>query len=145
VAVLDKGTRVVSTRLILKKGNQDSRKQKKNIQCHVGAVSVDGDGGGEDDCPIPFLNPLTKLRNGRRSQLSAPDGGGTTSVLARVRGLVSDSPSSGSRSRFLPAPGKAAPSTAVASVEATDNRGQFSDLSERLGLASEACTAACSL
>jgi len=148
VAVSDKGTRVVSTRLILKKGNQDSRKPKKkieNIQCHVGVVSVDGDGGGEDGCPIPFLNPLTKLRNGRRSQLSAPEGGGTTSVLARVRGLVSDSTSSDSRSRFLLAPGKAAASTAVASVEATDNWGQFSDLSERLGLASEVCTAACSL
>jgi hypothetical protein len=115
--------------------------KKKNIQCHVGVVSVDGEG----DCPIPFLNPLTKLRNGRRSQLSAPEGGGTASVLARVRGLVSDSPSSGSRTRFLPAPGKAAASTAVASVEATDNWGQFSDLSERLGLASGACTAACSL
>lgn len=122
---------------------------KENIQCHVEVRSLDGDGGGEGDCPIPILNPLTKLRNGRSSQFSAPEG---TSVLARVRGRVSDSPSSDSRCRFLPAPAKPAPSTAVASVEATDNWGQFSDLSERLGLPSEVlarvpsvCTAACSL
>jgi hypothetical protein len=47
---------------------------------HVGVVSIDGD---EDDCPIPFLNPLTKLRKGSRSQSSVPDGR-ATSILARV-------------------------------------------------------------
>jgi hypothetical protein len=120
--------------------------------CHVRVDSVDGDRGGEDGCPIPLLNPLTKLRNGSRSQSRAPDGGDTASVLARVRGLVSDSPSSDSRSRFLPAPARVEASTAVASVEATDNGGRFSDLSERLGLASEVfvgvssvCIPVCSL
>lgn len=98
--------------------------------------SVDGD--GEDDCAMPFLNPLTKLRNGRRSQSIAPEGGGIKSVLARVRGLVSESSSSDSRARFLPAPGRAVASTAVASVEATDTGGRFSDFSERLGLPLEA-------
>ena len=87
------------------------------------------------ECPIPFLNPLTKLRNGSSSQSSAPDG--VSTVLARVRGLASDSSSSDSRCRFLPPPARAAASTAVASVEATDNGEGFSDLSERLGLASE--------
>jgi hypothetical protein len=85
------------------------------------------------DC-IPFLNPLTKLRNGSSSQFSAPDGV-STCVLARVRGLVSRSSSSGSRCRFFAPP---AASTAVASVEAIDNGVQFSDFSERLGLTSEA-------
>jgi hypothetical protein len=88
-------------------------------------------------CPIPFLNPLTKLRNGRSNQSSAPEAG-SVCVLARVRGLVSDSSSSGSRCRFLPLPNRAAASTAVASVEATDTGGRFSDISERLGLASGA-------
>lgn len=84
-------------------------------------------------CPIPFLNPLTKLRIGSSSQSSAPDGL-STSVLARVRGLVSESSSSGSRCRFFAPPDRAAPSTAVASVEAIENGGRFS---ERLGLTSE--------
>jgi hypothetical protein len=88
------------------------------------------------DSPIPFLNPLTKLRNGRSSQPNAP--ADSSCVLARVRGLDSDSSSSGSLCRFLPLPNRAAASTAVASVEATDNGGRFSDLSERLGLASGA-------
>jgi hypothetical protein len=104
-----------------------------NYKDHVAVDSV-SDGV---DCPIPFLNPLTKLRNGRSSQSSAPDGD-STCVLARVRGLVSDSSSSESRCRFLLPPNRAAASTAVASVEATDNGGQFSDLSERLGLTSAA-------
>jgi len=155
VAAIDKGTRE-GTRSILKKGNQDSWKQKKRKNnrktlggCHVGvdSVSASVDGSGEDDCAMPFLNPLTKLRNGRRSQSSAPEGGGIKFVLARVRGLISESSSSDSRARFLPAP-SIVPSTAVASVEATDTGGRFSDFSERLGLPLEvpsACTAACPL
>ena len=92
---------------------------------------------GVDTCPIPFLNPLTKLRNGSSSQSSAPDGV-STCVLARVRGLVSESSSSDSRCRFFAPLNRAAASTAVASVEAVDNGGRFSDFSERLGLILEA-------
>ena len=99
-----------------------------NYKDHVAVDSL-------PDCPIPFLNPFTKLRKGSSSQSSAPDGD-SACVLARVRGLVSDSSSSESRCRFLLLPNRAAASTAVASVEATDNGGRFSDLSERLGLAS---------
>jgi hypothetical protein len=98
----------------------------------AGQVSAAGVGA---DCPIPFLNPLTKLRNGSSNQSSAPDGV-STCVLARVRGLVSVSSSSGSRCRFFAPPNRAV-STAVASVEAIDNGERFSDFSERLGLASE--------
>jgi hypothetical protein len=97
-------------------------------------VAIDSP-AGVDACPIPFLNPLTKLRNGSSNHPSAPDG---VSVLARVRGLVSDSSSSGSRCRFFAPPNRVAASTAVASVEAIDTGGQFSDFSERLGLISGA-------
>ena len=102
------------------------------IDSPAGQLSV-----GVDTCPIPFLNPLTKLRNGSSSQSSAPDGV-STCVLARVRGLVSKSSSSDSRCRFFAPLNRAAASTAVASVEAVDNGGRFSDFSERLGLISEA-------
>jgi len=118
---------------IVKNGNEGKEINYKYYHVPVdsgGQLSDDG-----DDDPRPFLNPLTKLRNGRSSQSSAPD---STCVLARVRGLVSESSSSDSRCRFLPLPSRAAASTAVASVEATDKGGRFSDLSERLGLASGA-------
>ena len=122
------------------------RRKKKMVKSfhykeyHVAIDSLPGRVSVPADCPIPFLNPLTKLRNGSSSQSKAPDGV-SACVLARVRGLVSDSSSSGSRCRFFAPPNRAAASTAVASVEATDNGGQFSDFSERLGLTSEALVA----
>ena len=114
------------------------KKEKENGKLSyykIDHVAVDSPGVGGGDCPIPFLNPLTKLRKGSSNQSSAPDG--VSTVLARVRGLVSESSSSGSRCRFLPPMDRAAASTAVASVEATDSGKGFSDLSERLGLISE--------
>ena len=124
-----------STRKIDKNGNEG---KEKGIVSYYKLDHVAVDGG---DCPIPFLNPLTKLRNGSSSQSSAPDGL-SPCVLARVRGLSSESSSSGSRCRFLPPPVRAAASTAVASVEATENGERLSDFSERLGLALEAPVAA---
>ena len=121
---------------------KESEKEKKNLSYYKEYHVVIDSGPGQlsigvDACPIPFLNPLTKLRNGSSSQSSAPDGV-STCVLTRVRGLVSESSSSGSRGRFFAPPNRAAASTAVASVEAIDNGGRFSDFSERLGLTSEA-------
>jgi hypothetical protein len=111
------------------------RKEKKMEIFHYKEYHVAIDSVGVV-CPIPFLNPLTKLRIGSNSQSSAPDGV-STCVLARVRGLVSESSSSGSRCRFFAPPDRAAGSTAVASVEAIENEGRFSNFSERLGLTSE--------
>lgn len=132
-----------SPRTIHKYGNE-GKENGKNFHYKENHVAIDSLGPGPVsvpvDCPIPFLNPLTKLRNGSSSQSKAPDGV-FACVLARVRGLVSESSSSGSRCRFFPPPNRAAASTAVASVEATDNGGRFSDFPERLGLTSEALVA----
>jgi hypothetical protein len=53
--------------------NMEMKELKDYKEYHV-LIDSPSVGVVDASCPIPFLNPLTKLRNGSSSQSSAPDG-----------------------------------------------------------------------